>query len=182
MVDSAFDVGTSSTNPGALDRWGRWGEYLGSTEPAQTFLRRTTAIISGYDDSGLPTRSIYGTGSTTSPTVSMERILNLLTASGISIVKPNKTRRYLVSNPDMLALLIPVCDKVKHSFSPSSSMSLELYEDPDENDRYLTLIVRQLEYQNNILDELKQIALGFGEEMSRLHGWLLLTTDFQPPR
>jgi hypothetical protein len=91
-------------------------------------------------------------------------------------------RDYLLRYADMIDLVLSVCTSAREKFSAPTQLSLELYRDPEIEDEYLTLYVRQKNYEANILDTIENISAPFDAELSTKSGWLLATTDFSPPR
>jgi hypothetical protein len=60
---------------------------------------------------------------------------------------------------------------------------LELYRDPEIDDEYLTLYVRQRRYDaDKLLEEIEDLRAGSQAALRETSGWLLVTTDFRPPR
>lgn len=103
--------------------------------------------------------------------------------SAVNVVLPNleKVKNYLLKYPDMIDLLEPVCAAVLDRFPPPSQVALELYEDPEIDDQYLTIYVRQKQYDEDILDVLDEASRQFDDILCDTSGWLLVTTDFQDP-
>ncbi|MDQ1327006.1 MAG: hypothetical protein QG641_286, partial [Candidatus Poribacteria bacterium] len=56
------------------------------------------------------------------------------------------------------------------------------YRDPEIDDQYLTLYVRQSKYEETIMDKIEEIRLPYSDELADKTGYLLLTTDFQFPK
>jgi hypothetical protein len=81
----------------------------------------------------------------------------------------------------LLALLDPVCWQVRQEVGEQAELSLEVYGDPESDDRYLTLYVRQAVYEPDLLARLERVAGPFEEQLGDQSGWLLVTTDFRPP-
>ena len=50
---------------------------------------------------------------------------------------------YLDEHGDLSQLLPEICGQIRKQFGPEAELSLELYRDPEINDRYLTLYLRQ---------------------------------------
>jgi hypothetical protein len=59
---------------------------------------------------------------------------------------------------------------------------VELYKDPECDDRFLALFVRKSEYDQPFLDQIKEVGSLFDDQLSRIPGYLLITTDFRRPR
>lgn len=89
---------------------------------------------------------------------------------------------YLREHEDMLGLVSAVCRVARTECFPNGTqLSLELYHDPEIEDEYLTLYVRQEEYNRDTLRKIKAILSGYGEMLAGKSGWLLVTTDFEQP-
>ena len=67
------------------------------------------------------------------------------------------------------------------SFCTDAVLSIEVFSEPDEDDEYLSLYVRQEEYQDDILDRIDVIRAQMRGSLAANKGRVLLTTDFQPP-
>jgi len=50
------------------------------------------------------------------------------------------------------------------------------------DDEYLTLYIRKLKYDPGIMEAIESVRAKYDEDLSHVPGWLLVTTDFQPPR
>ena len=103
---------------------------------------------------------------------------------GADVVVPNQpdVEGYLAGHSALQALLPRICERVRAEFGGDAELSLELYLDPEIEDRYLTLYVRQDRYDANIVERLDQLAEQFADELERCTGDVLLTTDFRPRR
>lgn len=112
---------------------------------------------------------------------SIEPLLESLRARGIKIPRPDEARDYLARYPDVIGLAEKVCEMTRAEFAGSAELSLELYRDPEIDDRYLTLYVRREKYDNSIMEVIERIQMGYEDELADLSGWLLVTTDFEAP-
>jgi len=110
-----------------------------------------------------------------------EVVVSRLSAMNVVIPNLKKVKSYLLNYPDMIDILEPVCAAVLERFPPPSQVALELYQDPEIDDQYLTVYVRQHEYGEDVLDGLHGISRQFDELLCDTSGWLLITTDFQDP-
>jgi hypothetical protein len=90
-------------------------------------------------------------------------------------------REYLHAHPHLGQPLSSVCDATRHAFGPDAELSLELYRDPEADDRYLTLYVRLEKYDARILERIEAVRLPFEDQLAQFSGHLLVTTDFRPP-
>ncbi len=112
----------------------------------------------------------------------IEPTLERLCAQGIRIPRPAEVRDYLTHYPDVIAVAGKACEAASALFAGQAELSLELYVDPEIDDRYLTLYVRQNTYDPNIMEMIGRVQEGYDCELDASSGWFLVTTDFQPPR
>ncbi|MBI3963001.1 MAG: hypothetical protein HY335_09625 [Deinococcus sp.] len=116
------------------------------------------------------------------PIVEIETTLHQLLEDKIQIPQPGAVRDYLSLHPDILGLVTSVCTTTLGRFGMGTQLVLEVYRDPEIVDHYLTLYVRQEQYQDNILDVLEDVRKLYELELARKSGWILVTTDFSPPK
>ena len=114
-------------------------------------------------------------------TSSAEEALSKLQSLEIDIPKPADVREYLHRYPDMIDLLPSVCSVTRERFGIDTRLSLEVYHDPEIDDEYLTLYVRQKHYDKQIMKTIEDIWATYDEELAERSGWLHVTTDFRPP-
>lgn len=88
---------------------------------------------------------------------------------------------YLSLYPKLISILSPVCETAKQVLDPSTELSLEIYFDPEIKEQYLTLYARQSSYEKNLLDKINSLNEQYEKELSDVEGYLLITTDYQPP-
>ena len=88
---------------------------------------------------------------------------------------------YLAKYPDIRTPLTEVWSAASKEFRTDAVLSIEVFSEPDEDDEYLSLYVRQEEYQDDILDRIDTIRAQMRESLATNKGRILLTTDFQPP-
>ena len=74
------------------------------------------------------------------------------------------------------------CERASERFRETAQLSVELYRDPEFDDQYLTLYVRQERYQDDILKAIEGLSGAYEGELSGRAGWFLVTTDFEQPR
>jgi hypothetical protein len=102
-------------------------------------------------------------------------------SANILIPRRKELEQYL-SRHTRLARIIPqVCAAARETFGPEVELSLELYKDPEIDDRYATLYVRQEQYDPSIMERINAVNSRFDEELSDVSGYLLITTDFRRP-
>jgi hypothetical protein len=108
----------------------------------------------------------------------------LLRLAGHRIILPNPRdiAAYLAAHPQLARLLPNIGGEVRQAFGPEVELSLELYKDPEIDDRYLTLYVRKESYEPDILDRLQLVSGRFNHTLEEVSGYFLLATDFSRPR
>lgn len=113
--------------------------------------------------------------------MSIEQTLQSLTVCGVKIPKPADVRAYLFQYSDMAVLLEVICLEAIQQLGNRAQLSLEIYHDLEIEDEYLTLCARQEKYDEDLLEQLDTISDKYEKFLINISGWLLLTTDFQPP-
>jgi hypothetical protein len=149
---------------------------IGATSIGGTSTTIINAML--YDD----LRRSFGNQANTAISTQIEKVLNLILHQNILIPRPDSLRDYLLQHLDMLNILPIVCKKAADRIDNSSQLSLEVYHDPEIHDKYLTLYVRQAQYDESISELIDEITTEYQEYLSDSTGWLLVTTDFRPPQ
>jgi len=106
----------------------------------------------------------------------------LRSAEEVLIPRLARVRGYLLRYPDILDTVREVAGLARERFGPEAELSLEVYRDPECRDEYLTLYVRMHRYGTDMVAEIDALRSEYEEAMADKGGWLLVTTDFQPPR
>ena len=109
-------------------------------------------------------------------------MLEHLASIQVIVPNPEEVCDYLSCYPDIIELVIFACEETRSRFLLPTQLSLELYRDPEIDDQYLTLYVRQKKYEKNIMDIIEEIRLIYCDELADKKGYFLLTTDFQFPK
>lgn len=128
-------------------------------------------------------RASFSTQDTTKGiTPEVEGIMDVIRSIQVEIPHASEVGDYLLAHRDLSCLLPPICSKLREIFDGDAKLSLEVYRDPEIHDEYLTLYVRQKEYEEGILDRIDEAMAEFEPMQASVSGWLLVTTDFRPPR
>ncbi len=101
---------------------------------------------------------------------------------GVKIPSLTRVRNYLLNYSDMTDILHPVCQSIREYFGCKAEISLEVYEDPEIDDEYLTLYIRAQEYSDSIMNKIRDLRKEFEEQLSYRDGWVLITADFKKPQ
>ncbi|MDP2897306.1 MAG: hypothetical protein Q8Q12_12260 [bacterium] len=121
------------------------------------------------------------TRASTCETSEIEEMFSSLSSRGIRIPDVVEVRDYLLRYPEMTDVVALVCDLASEHFGAGTQLSLEVYHDPEMDDEYLTLHVRQQRYEQHIMKKIEDLWKACGPYLADTSGWLLLTTDFAPP-
>ncbi|MBI1832212.1 MAG: hypothetical protein HYR84_12275 [Planctomycetes bacterium] len=109
-------------------------------------------------------------------------ILQELQSQGILLANPPLLKGYLAAHVGLASLLGEMCRQVRAAFDPSAELSLELYQDREIDDAYLSLYVRLEKYDSHFMDRLDAIGSTFHKSLEGVSGHFLVTTDFRRPR
>lgn len=102
--------------------------------------------------------------------------------NNIIVPDPETVTKYLIRHPNTYFTVFAICAKARTFFERDTELSLEVYQDPEISDEYLTLYVRQHDYQDNLLDKIEEITERLDLFFQIIRGKLLITTDFGSPK
>lgn len=105
----------------------------------------------------------------------------LLAKLHITIAHPAEVIDYILQNPSIGPVVMYACLLTEEGFRHDATITLDLYQDPESDDHYLTIYVRQKEYDKNILKRIDKICDEYEPALKGQSGWLLLTTDYKHP-
>lgn len=94
---------------------------------------------------------------------------------------PEEVIDYLQKHRGLYDVTLYACSLTEEKFGAHAQISLELYKDPEINDQYLTIYVRQNEYEPDIIEKIEAVSKEFAPAMTGEEGYILVTTDFHPP-
>lgn len=115
-------------------------------------------------------------------TMQIEQVLAWLRENQIAVPQPADVHDYLTRYPDIIAAIPSVCKAAQQKFHDHAKLYLEVYHDPEIEDDYLALYVRQNIYQDDLLDVIEEISKSsLYEQLVDRTGWLTVTTDFRQP-
>ena len=100
-------------------------------------------------------------------TSQIEMLLNWVLEHKVLISEPSQVREYLTRHFDLTGIIRSTCKLALDRMGMTSQLALEVYRDPEIDDSYLTLSIRQHHYTQDIL---KQID-GLREELTALDGF-----------
>ena len=108
--------------------------------------------------------------------------LDQLAGHDILLSHRDDLETYLEMHPELAGLLGDMCKKIRAAFGPAAELSLERYNDPEIDDEYLTLYIRQDLYAPDIIDRIDAACADFHRPLEAVSGYFLVTTDFHRVR
>ena len=108
-----------------------------------------------------------------------DKLLAVLTTQGITLANEPEIAVYLTDHPDLADVVPSVGARVREEFGKDAQLTLRLYRDPEIDDRYLSLNVRLLGYDDRTMERIDRVSEPFDEQLCDVSGYLLVTTDFR---
>jgi hypothetical protein len=109
-------------------------------------------------------------------------LLQCLTSSNVAWIKGGEAEDYVANHLDLAPLLVGVCARLREAFGQQTELSLEFYEDPEQQDNFPILYVRPPKYESGILKQIESVVAPFLPQLEAASGHLLITTDFRRAR
>jgi hypothetical protein len=109
-------------------------------------------------------------------------VLKQVTNLGILLPHREGVAAYLLEHAGLANMLVELCTKVRAAFESQAELSLKRYDDPELEDQYLTLYVRQEKYSKDMIDRIEAVSADLHEQLASVSGYFLITTDFARPR
>ena len=105
-------------------------------------------------------------------------LLRELQEFGVRVQGEDEVLEYLYEFPDLLDVIPKALTATRKQF-PNAQFSLQVYQDPEIDDKYLALYVRLKRYDDFIIERIEAAEAEFIGLLANKKGWLQLTTDFQ---
>lgn len=119
--------------------------------------------------------------SNTDVTFQIEMALKQILTIGVDIPQAARVRDYLLRYSDITSLIPFVCHVTREHLGINTHLSLEVYRDPEIEDEYLALYVRQESYDERLMGRIEEVCVEYEDMLSGKSGWFIVTTDFRPP-
>jgi hypothetical protein len=100
---------------------------------------------------------------------------------GFRFPNPVEVIDYLQKHRGLYDTTLLACILAEEEFGARAQISLELYKDPEIDDQYLTIYIRQNEYESDIIEKIDAVCRDYAPAMTGDSGYILVTTDFHPP-
>lgn len=88
---------------------------------------------------------------------------------------------YLRRYPGIGDLIEKAVKLVKARF-PRSNLELGVYQDPEIDDEYVILCIRQEYYDEGFMQRIEEVEEAIAGQLKESEGWFQLTTDFKKRR
>jgi hypothetical protein len=112
----------------------------------------------------------------------LSAVLKQLSSEKIDVPKRREVLSYMTRHKQLAKLLPAIGAQIRLAFGPEAELSLEIHRDPEIDDRYLTLYVRQETYDSRIMEKIEAESRQFNDRLEQVSGYLLFTTDFRRPQ
>lgn len=100
---------------------------------------------------------------------------------GVRVPAAGAVRAYLLAHDDLLETVAVIAERALARRARGDELVLELYRDPEARDEYLALYLRRHDYAEDTLRLIEEIAEETEGLLAGASGWVLVTTDFEPP-
>jgi hypothetical protein len=97
--------------------------------------------------------------------------------SGMRVMNPDGVRDYLLRFSELLYVVPKAVDAARRHF-PEADLSMDVYQDPEIDDRYLVLRIRPARYDDSVIERLERAESEFLDELVGKGGWIQLTLEF----
>jgi len=86
---------------------------------------------------------------------------------------------FLFEHQDIIEVTQTGCSLAYEKFGKNGKLFLEVFHDPGDDDKYLTLTIQQKEYPDDFMNQIKEISNLFRGELVDKSAYFLITTDFE---
>ena len=114
--------------------------------------------------------------------LALDRCLAGIAGLGIRMPDSDRVRTYIRHHPDVMPPLETLAITAQRRWPLEDEVTLDLYQDPEVRDEYLTLYLRRRHYTADTMELVAAVAEMAEAELAGTSGWVLVTTDFRPPR
>lgn len=94
---------------------------------------------------------------------------------------PDEIKEYLLESPDVIGVIAQIAPVVRASL-PDAQLALEVYRDPEVDDKHLVLYARFENYDQLAMRRIRNAREKIRGHLVGKRGWLHLTTDFHPQK
>ena len=99
---------------------------------------------------------------------------------GVRLRHTDRILEYLLQHPELMEV-VPVMVEAARRHFPQAQLVMDVYQDPEIEDRYLVLYVRLEQYDESLVERLEKAEEEYLSRLANKEGWIQLTTDFRKP-
>ncbi len=110
-----------------------------------------------------------------------QSLLSLQENLGFIFPNPGEVARYLRQNIGLYDVVLYACMLTEETFGNTAQITLDIYSDPEIDDEYLSICIRQSRYDADIMEKIDSICSRYEKALIDQTGWFIVTTDFRPP-
>lgn len=114
--------------------------------------------------------------------VPINSFINFIQSSyNVLVPSMNNVANYLSDYPNLKRIVTISLEDINSLFEDEVQLSLEMFNDNENEDEFLILYIRQEKYNSNIMSEIDKIRANYQPLLKDSSGYYLVTTDFQLP-
>ncbi len=106
------------------------------------------------------------------PNLSFKQVM-----ASMQVMNPDSVADYLSQFNELLGV-IPKAVNAARKYFPEAGLVMDVYQDPEIDDRYLVLRIRPECYDDSVIERLKKAESEFLDELAGKRGWIQLTVEF----
>ncbi|EKF49130.1 hypothetical protein H17ap60334_07428 [Thermosipho africanus H17ap60334] len=159
-------------------------EEKSKTSEARKGIKIASRSLPFYDSSTYMQsfqRQIWPSSTKSTLTDKIYSFISNVIQMGVHVEEDKKVSNYLLNFPDM-QWVINIAIEVVKRYLPGVKLFLDLYQDPEIEDKFLVLYVRTTNYNRDFIEKLRKAE----EEVIKLlvdkQGWIQITSDFREVR
>jgi len=111
----------------------------------------------------------------------IDSVMATLASERVTVHDTPELRTYLLEFPEVLNVL-PEAARAARAHLPEAELHLDVYHDPEIEDRFLVLCARLHHYDGDVMRRIEAAESEFLPRLSDMKGWIQLTTDFGKPK
>lgn len=109
-----------------------------------------------------------------------ESLTGWLVKEGVRLHDMGRIQDYIIEFPDLIKV-IPQVVRAAKKYLPEARLILDLYRDPEIEDRHLVIYARLPSYDEKVIERIEAAEAEFLNLLADSKGWIQLTTDFRKP-
>ncbi len=181
----------SNLAPVSQSRMNAEGTLFGVVAPPNDFPRVPNDAVNAWRALSIKTSDSYSQFATLSATAGSTNAGSnwvalrpehdlVLELTKLSVQVSNRTvvNAYLHQYSDMQPVVLALARALRARFPLPTQLTLEVYVDPEIEERHLSLYVRQARYAPDILDQIQETYMTVATDLVDKSGWIIATTDF----